>query len=142
MTQEVTMRGPVPKRTSERRRTNKPPIPVETAPAAAPADPPALRRGIHPLARRWYRSLSESGQARWYEPSDWAMALVTAEMIDAFAKEPNAAALMAILKSSSSLLATEGDRRRMRIELSRAGVDDDEAAAVSALDAYRARLSS
>lgn len=136
------MRGPVPKRTSERRRTNKPEVPVETAPAGAAVAAPKLRDGLHPLAVAWYESLSRSGQSRWYEPSDWAQAQLTAELVDAYANDPTANGLNAILKASTNLLVTEGDRRRLRIELTRDTVDDDEAAAVSALDAYRARLSS
>ena len=40
----------------------------------------------------------------------------------------------------TELLTTEGARRRVRLELSRQTVDEDDAAAVAALDDYRARL--
>lgn len=136
------MRGPTPKRSTERRRMNKPEIPIDTAPAAPRMDAPPLRDGIHPLAAAWYASLAASGQSRWYEPSDWMQAQVVAELVDAYAKDPTANGLTAILKGSTGLMVTEGDRRRLRIELVRAAGDPDEDAAVSALDDYRARLTS
>jgi hypothetical protein len=37
-------------------------------------------------------------------------------------------------------LATEGDRRRLRVELERAGDDEDDDAGVSELAEYRRRL--
>ena len=74
------------------------------------------------------------------EPSDWAQALLVAEAVDSFAREPQAAMLRTILTASTSLLVTEGDRRRLQIELQRTTVDADEAAAVAALDSYRERL--
>jgi hypothetical protein len=48
----------------------------------------------------------------------------------------------AVMSGMSSLLTTEGDRRRVRVELERAvATDADEEAAVSALDEWRSRLS-
>lgn len=133
-------RGPVPKRSEQRRRVNAPAIPVTRAPAGASTRAPALRRGIHPLARRWYASLGRSGQSRFYEPSDWAVAQLVAEAIDAFMAEPTAKMLSVAMAGSSSLLATEGDRRRLSVELQRQAGDADEDAAVAALADYRDRL--
>ena len=133
-------RGPVPKRSSQRRRANKPPIPVTAAPTGATSPVPELRDGLHPLAVRWFEALAASGQSAFYEPSDWAQALVVAEAVDSFAREPQAAMLRTILTASTSLLVTEGDRRRLQVELQRTPVDADEAAAVAALDSYRERL--
>lgn len=94
----------------------------------------------HPLAEDWYLSLAKSGQALFYEPSDWHTAYLVADQISR-ALEPRptvigetadgepvirylvlpmpGATLNAVLKACSSLMATEGDRRRLRIELDR-----------------------
>jgi len=91
----------------------------------------------HPVALQWYNSLAESGQKIYYQPSDWAIAYMLAESISRDFKpqvvgvhpetgEPiferiplKGASLGAYLKGFSALLATEGDRRRMQIELER-----------------------
>jgi hypothetical protein len=109
----------VPKRSEERRRRNKDSA-VDIAAAGAQTQAPALRPGLHPLAAAWYQSLSASGQSRFYEPSDWMTAQVIAEGIDSFAREPRASLLSTILSGSANLMVTEGDRRRLRLELVRA----------------------
>jgi hypothetical protein len=158
-------RGPVPKASADRRRRNTPAAgKITTAPAASTTvvvAPPAPDHW-HPVAARLYAALADSGQSRWYEPSDWAMAYLVAESMSrdlnpqfvGFAQtgigqtEPEfqtiplkGASLASYLKAMSSLLATEGDRRRVSIELRRTvAVDDDEVAAVASLDAYRASI--
>lgn len=123
----VANRGPVPKRTEQRRRRNKD-KPVDIAAAGAVTEAPALREGLHPLAAAWYKSLQQSGQSRFYEPSDWMTAQVLAEGIDSFAREPRASLLSTILSGSANLLVTEGDRRRLRLELVRAEAEAQAAA--------------
>lgn len=108
---------------------------------AGPA--PASEDGWHPLVRDWYESLANSGQSEFYEPSDWLTARLLAE---AMSRElnpqpmmvmtdegpvakmvkmpPKGASLSAWFKAMSSLLITEGDRRRMQVELQR-GSDDE-----------------
>ena len=49
---------------------------------------PRLPSGAHPAARRWYRSLRESSQARFYEPSDWAAAAFVAEAMTRLLNAP------------------------------------------------------
>src|SRR5690606_10814067 len=73
-------RGPVPKRSSQRRRRNSDGVEIATAPAAGAAAPEADPEW-HPLARDWYAALGESGQATFMEPSDWAQARIWAELI-------------------------------------------------------------
>lgn len=91
----------------------------------------------HPVAKHWYDSLPTSGQSIYYQPSDWAIAYMLAESISRDFKpqfvganpetgEPifetiplKGASLAAYLKGFTALLATEGDRRRMQIELER-----------------------
>lgn len=91
----------------------------------------------HPVALNWYNSLPESGQSIYYQPSDWAIAYLLAESLSrdfkpqvvgineetgepVFERIPlKGASLGAYLKGFTALLATEGDRRRMQIELER-----------------------
>lgn len=135
-------RGPVPKRSDQRRRRNN------TGTVQAPAGdntptPPPLRPGLHPLAVAWYESLPRSGQSRYYEPSDWMHAQLVAEAIAAFAETPKASMLAAIMSAASNLLVTEGDRRRLRLEMLKAApTDEDEQAADDAVSGYLSLVSS
>src|ERR1051325_4356255 len=77
--------GPIPKRSEERRRRNKDDGPAMIqAPSGAPETLPDLPEPDplwDPIARDWYLSLRESGQAAFYEPSDWAVARYAAELM-------------------------------------------------------------
>jgi len=135
--------GHVPKRSDQRRRRNKDAAEVESGPGAEVVEVPEADEEWHPAVTRWYTSLSRSGQSHWYEPSDWAQAWIWAEVLDRALMQgkPSAMLIQAWAAGASELLTTEGSRRRLRIELARAGqVDDDAEAAVSALDVYRSRL--
>lgn len=158
------MPGPMRKRDAERRRRNKdgvetlvvdldnvlageieipaPPMKThewdEDEQAEVELDEPTPE--WHPVAEGWYLALARSGQAIFYEPSDWATAYLVAGQIS-LALEPRpvqigvdgegapifrtmvmpmpGATLNAILKAGSSLMTTEGDRRRLRMELER-----------------------
>lgn len=136
------MKGAVPKHSTQRRRRNLDGRPETIEVGRSVAKPPSLRANIHPLAAAWYDSLRESDQSRFYQPSDWMTAQLVAEAIDEFAHARRASLLDTILRGSTLLLATEGDRRRMRLELTRKGRDDDEDAAVVALGEYQSRLGS
>ena len=137
-------RGPVPKRSSQRRRVNKPEIEVETAASPSTVVAPEPDADWHPIARMWFESHGRSGQSVWFQPSDWAEAFFLAEVMSEalFAGSINGPKLSAILGGSSRLMTTEGDRRRLRIELERPNqADADEDAAVAKLDDYRSRFS-
>lgn len=110
-----------------------------------PKDPAAW----HPLAENWYLGLQTSGQAVFFEQSDADTAYLMAEnmsrllkpqfvgMKDVWNREAQqmehvpafvrkhivGADLNALIKGMGLLGSTEGDRRRMRIELQRAGGD-------------------
>jgi hypothetical protein len=115
--------GPIPKRESQRRRANKPDVPVSHVPVVAPAvEVPAADDAWHPLARDWYVSLSASGQKSLLEPSDWAQARVWAHLlsVELFKDKPSAMMVAAWASGAAELLTTEGARRRLRIELERA----------------------
>lgn len=137
------MSGPVPKRSEERRRRNKEGgeiVKVDVAALAAEdVTIPAANEDWHPTAYAMYESLMRSGQAIFYEPSDWALAYTLCETLSRaldpvpmvvgagedskveFHEVPlPGAALNAFLKGMASLMVTEGDRRRLRIELERA----------------------
>lgn len=154
-------RGPVGKRSDARlgHRAKDEAELVTKAPAAEAVTIPPADAEWHPVAQMVYASLSESGQKRFFEPSDWALAYLLCESISLdlkpqfvgfaasgrdqteaeFAVIPlKGASLSAYLKGFGSLLMSEGDRRRAGIELQRgAVVDDDEVAAVAMLDDYR-----
>ena len=100
-----------------------------------------------PLTKSFWDSFKSSGQAIWMEPSDWMTAYTLLEVLDRWLKpqevrvgeyRPGAqeggqveytfeekilpmpgSVLNSILKGLSALMATEGDRRRLRIELER-----------------------
>ena len=136
------MPGPPPKRSDQRRRRNKA-EPVEKA-FGQVAKPPSAPRGWHPVARRWFSSLKASGQSQFYEASDWATAFVVAEdMSRAFHAEGpvGGAAMAAWLRAMASLMVTEGDRRRVRLELQAPDAAADADAEVASIHAFRDRHS-
>ena len=137
--------GPVPKRSDQRRRTNKPVIEVSSAAGASSVPVPPAAEHWHALVRDWYESLARSGQAAFYEPSDWQVARYVAEAMHrnvATSDRFSATLFASVMSAMSNLLVTEGDRRRLRIELERAAqVDADVEAAVTALDEYLTRIS-
>lgn len=152
--------GPPPKRQAQRRRVNKPDVPVETAAGADEVPVPVSDAEWHPVAKLWFDSLERSGQSAFYEPSDWGVAYVIAESISRELSDqpmvvgsgeaahvemvkmpPKGASLSAWLKGMTALMVTEGDRRRMRLELERTQPTVGEGDAnVSELDIFRQRL--
>ena len=69
-----------------------------------------------------------SGQTRFYEPSDWAVAYLLCETVTEFqrSKMKNGQMLASIQSLMSDLLMTEGSRRRVGIELDRKTADEVE----------------
>lgn len=153
-------RGPVGKRSDKRHGHRSAAENAATkAEGAASVVRPEPDADWHPVALRWYESLSESGQSQFYEPSDWATAYLMAESISRdlkpqfvgfaqtgrdtteaeFATIPlKGASLAAYLKAMSDLLATEGARRRASIELQRPSPErsDDSGSNVVDWNAY------
>lgn len=136
-------RGPVPKRTEQRRRTNKPKVATITGPTTSLVEAPAADEAWHPIAKRWYESLQASAQKQWYEPSDWATAYLVAESISRDLRPQvvgitergevvteviplKGSSLAAYLRAMGNLLTTEGDRRRASVELQRETADAGE----------------
>jgi hypothetical protein len=156
-------RGPIGKRSEERRRRNLPDKPVDRVAiggdvddlfgpdlpdervetrleAELPAKPVAMPEADehwHPIAKMVYESLPESGQSMFFEPSDWAAAYLVCESISRDLEEQvvgttetgqvikdfipmKGASLAAYTKILGELGMTEGARRRLSIELTRA----------------------
>lgn len=79
--------------------------------------------------------------AQWYETSDWAIAWVMCETLHRlYAFGFSAGLLMQFNEMSSRLVMTEGDRRRARIELIKAGGDVDEDESEMSLKEIRAAM--
>lgn len=148
-------RGPVPKREAARRRRNK--QETETTEVVVPgpgATRPAPDPAWHPVARRIYDSLPQSAQTQFYQPSDWAVAYYACELVDrslqyrTVDKEGNEVAIpgkvngqlvATVMSALSDLLATEGARRRVRMEITNEG-EGPELASVTAIGSYAADL--
>ena len=139
------IRGPVPKR-SDQRHGHRKAEPGDSAPppsSAAKFTPPPAKATWNHTAKQWYWSLKKSGQAVWYQPSDWMYAYVWADLLSRQLEsdKPSAMMLTAWNAAASSLLVTEGDRRRVRIELEKAGkADPDKDAGVASMEAWRTKL--
>ena len=115
-------RGPVPKRAEERIRRNKDEVPITKIEANGVVEPPEL--GLddpHPIIQDLWRSMAESAQSRYYEPSDWQFARFTLHFADGLVKSsrPSSQMLVAINSALSDLLLSEGQRRRVRLEIER-----------------------
>lgn len=138
-------RGPIGKRSEERmgHRSKDEKDSITKAPSGPPADLPELPDADplwHPIAAGWYLSLRESGQAAFYQPSDWAVARYVAELMSrglVSERAPNGQYVAALNTAMSLLLSTEGDRRRARLELERKRPQGGPSAKVTALDDYR-----
>jgi hypothetical protein len=120
---------------------------ITKAPSGAPVDLPDLPDADplwHPIAADWYLSLRESGQAAFYQPSDWAVARYAADLMSKVLlseRGPNGQLVAALNSVMSSLLTTEGDRRRARMELERKKPSTQGDADVTVLDDYRSAFS-
>ena len=134
--------GPLPKRSEERTRRNKAEneggIPLSKGERVAFKVPP-VDKDWHPRAKQWYRSLSRSGMRDYYELSDYEMARLLCDALTEYYKRPTAMMLATILQGMTSLGVTEGERRRMRIELEDPK-ENETPASVTAIRDYRAQL--
>lgn len=111
--------------------------------AKAAGEIPPADEGWHPIGQDWYRSLEESGQAQFYEPSDWQAARLVAEELSRYLHSKKRSAMMFshIWSAMGELLTTEAQRRRVKIEVERRGDGEgDSDADVTDLDAFRKRL--
>ena len=136
------MAGPIPKRDAERTRRNKPENEGGVSLAKGIAHPvtvPPADEAWAPRAREWYESLSSSGMASFMQNSDFQYARILCDALTDYYKRPSAMMLASILSGMTSLGTTEGDRRRMRIELE-APKAPIQSIGVTELNGYRDRL--
>ncbi|ASJ79518.1 minor tail protein [Mycobacterium phage Kalnoky] len=133
-------RGPVRKRSDQRVRRNKDAIETEKVTAIGAVPIPELGfDDPHPIVRDLYRSLTESAQRRYYEPSDWQYARTALHFLDGLLKspKPNGQLLTTVNSMLSSLLVSEGDRRRVQLEIER---KEAEGVVVDVAQIFRDRL--
>lgn len=141
------MPGPVPKRSDQRRRRNKDVTGlhiVKDLPAATRTKPPRVSSSWHPLMKDWFRSLKESGQSAFYEPSDWQTARLLAEIMSQELNSGDvikASMLTEFNRAAASLLTTEGERRRLRVELQTGESSAGDDVVVSTMENYRSMFS-
>ncbi len=140
-------RGPLPKRSGTRvghiSNAESEGLHVTKAPASNHRPTwPAKDPSWHPIAERWYLSLKKSGQSKFYEASDVAYAFFLADQMSYYLeggpKGRSSMMLTAILSGMTSLLATEGDRRRASLELQHP--EENDGPAKAAIDQYREML--
>lgn len=134
----MAARGPVPKRSDQRRRQNIG-DPITSIASAPVVEVPAADESWHPIARRWFESLGKSGQAVFYQPSDWAHAEFVAEAMsrNLVGEKFSAVLFASVLSGMTDLLTTEGSRRRARLEIEAANGEP-----VAPVIDYRARFTS
>ena len=137
--------GPIPERSDQRVRRNIG-DPIDKITEIGPVPIPAL--GIvdpHPLVKSMYESLKRSAQRKYFEPSDWEYAKLTMYLVNEMlwntgGKPISAMKISAVNQMLSSLLMTEGDRRRVRIEVERQNTAGDGAQVLQVADLFRQRL--
>lgn len=143
------MSGPAPKKKEARRRRNKPADGIETQVInldeliAGEVEIPVPNEKWESLTHSTFDSFTRSGQVIFMEPSDWATLYFLCDQLDRNLKpqpmrdaegnwilddegQPvmrtipmSGATLSSFLKGLSSLMATEADRRRLKLELER-----------------------
>lgn len=76
----------------------------------------------HPIAKELFNSALSSGQSDFYQDSDIAYLYNLCEEISEYKYSAKRSSMMftAIMSAMNPLLLTEGDRRRVRMELSEA----------------------
>ncbi|WMI33327.1 terminase small subunit [Streptomyces phage Provolone] len=138
------MPGPVPNREAdlarprERKGSDQQSV---TKGVSRPAKIPNADREWHPIARRLWDSLKVSGQCDYYEQSDWAFAYSLCDDLSHYKKSGKRSGqmLQTIYSAFERLLVTEGDRRRVRIELHEPEDEGDTASVVAIAD-YKKEL--
>lgn len=133
-------RGPVPKRSDQRIRRNDYGT-IDTVTAIGPVETPELEMpDADQMVVDFYDSLKDSAQAQYYEPSDWQYARLCMRVMDNFLKNPRMSAqlLASMNQMLNCLLVSEGDRRRVQLEIERHRVEGD---VVDVAELFRQRLS-
>lgn len=134
------MPGPAPKREAERTRRGDPKSGVARHGELRPVKIPPVDQTWHKRAKELYKSLKTSGQADYFQDSDWAYARILCDYLTLWYSKPRAMDGANIEQMMSKLGMTEGARRQiLRVELD---LPEDERpdAEVVAIDSYQAML--
>jgi hypothetical protein len=138
----MAITGPIPKRSDQLIRRNIT-DPIDKVTAIGPVYTPTLGMTgeVHPLVRDFWDSLKVSAQNKFYEPSDWQFARITLHFLNdlLLSSRPSSQMLASVNQMLSLLLVTEGDRRRVRIEVER-NLGGGEAKVMQVADLFRQRL--
>lgn len=126
-------RGPTPKRDAERAGHRTKDESADSVRMRGAVRKPPADKAWSEGARRMYESLARSGQSRYFEPSDWAFAQMTADLHTANEAKQSAQAWQLIFQSWERLGATENMRRRMRVEVERVDAAEPEDADLEAM---------
>lgn len=134
------MPGPVAKRDDKRRNTATMKAEhVYTREGDLPVvQPPPVEHWCQ-AAKDWYTSLRTSAQAVFYEDSDWQVALTAGHVLNEWHHRRAATTMQEFRHLCGQLLATEGDRRRARLEIHRNAKAEAKKGA-TAVSEYKARL--
>jgi len=102
---------------------------------------PRADKDWHPIAKKMWEGMKSSGQADFFQNSDWAFAFSLMDDLSEYKKSEKRSSMMlaSVMQGLERLLVTEADRRRARIELS-APEEPEESAAVLAIADYRKDL--
>lgn len=136
-------RGPVPKRsTATARARDAKRSGTVTKGQARGGTPKAVSSKWCAAVRDLYNGCKASGQADFYEQSDWAVLWITCDLLNKQlqADRPSAQMIQTLMGTLTELMVTEGARRRLRVEL---GVEEDDGAdlaVVSHIDDLRKQL--
>ena len=134
-------RGPVPKRSDQRRRVNKDGGVVERVVVSGSVEPPDPPECASVLSGELWDALAGSGQATFFEASDWWLARLMVVAVDDYVSGRKSATKLAEIRAlATELLMSEGSRRRLRLELDRGSEDVDEERAVAAVADIRERF--
>ena len=143
------MPGPIPMRSSELSRerdadrANRPKL---TKGKSIPHVVPAVNLSWEPMVIRLYEAARNSGMAAYFEASDWAyFALLCSDLSDIRYQMQQGGRVspvvyQTIMRELNSLGLTEGERRRIRIELEAEADDTTDEDTVAHVADYRAKL--
>lgn len=137
----ASTRGPIGKRPEDRQgHRTKAELKTDKAPAAERVIVPDPDPDWHPIARMYWDSFSASGQVEFWESSDWVAAFDVMEEISRYKDAGRRSSQMraAIDSILARLAVTDGDRRRLKIELTRdQGGEETPGGEVAVMDDYR-----
>lgn len=127
--------GPIPKREESRVRDTPPGEEITKIQMEGEVKVPNLAQfpGIltHLITRGFWESMKISGQAKYWEPTDWFTALTALHLLDKQLRpyknkegklvegQASPTMIAAIWQMLTSVAVTEGERRRLRIEVER-----------------------